>query len=102
MSVWLPLVLVLVLPSPGWAQQAGEARPPADPARTHKVEVGETLWQIAARTVGDPTLWPALYLANRDQIKDPARVYPGQELAIPEIDPARAAELRREAETLTR
>ena len=70
-------------------------------ARIHEVRPGETLWTIAAITVGDPTLWPALYLANRDQIKDPALVYPGQQLAVPEIDPEERGSLRREAETLT-
>jgi len=72
-----------------------------DAARIHEVRPGETLWRIAQLTVGDPTLWPALYLANRDQIKDPALVYPGQRLAIPEIDPKERDSLRREAETLT-
>ena len=69
-------------------------------AKTYVVREGDTLWTIAAAAIGDPTLWPALYLANRDQIKDPARVYPGQELAIPEIDPAERTALRREAEAL--
>ena len=69
--------------------------------RIHEVRSGETLWTIAEITVGDPTLWPALYLANRDQIKDPALVYPGQQLAIPEIDPKERGSLRREAESLT-
>lgn len=68
----------------------------------YQVEQGDTLWTIAARAIGDPTLWPALYLANRDQIKDPARVYPGQRLAIPEVDPAERAALRREAEALVK
>ncbi|MCP3987123.1 MAG: LysM peptidoglycan-binding domain-containing protein [bacterium] len=79
------------------AQQAA----PAEPSRTFTVQPGQSLWQIASLTVGDPTLWPALYLANRDQIKDPSRVYPGQRLAIPEIDPERADDLRREAGALT-
>ena len=70
-------------------------------AQIHEVRPGETLWTIAEITVGDPTLWPALYLANRDQIKDPALVYPGQQLAVPEIDPKERGSLRREAETLT-
>jgi nucleoid-associated protein YgaU len=70
-------------------------------ARIHEVRPGESLWTIAEITVGDPTLWPALYLANRDQIKDPALVYPGQQLAVPEIDPEEHGSLRREAETLT-
>lgn len=82
------------------AAAAGEE--PPTPERVHEVQPGETLWQIAARTVGDPTLWPALYLANRDRIKDPARVYPGQRLAIPSIDPSEHAALRREAAALTR
>jgi hypothetical protein len=75
--------------------------PAESEARIHEVRPGETLWTIAEITVGDPTLWPALYLANRDQIKDPALVYPGQQLAIPEIDPGERGSLRREAETLT-
>ena len=70
-------------------------------AEIYEVRPGETLWTIAKITVGDPTLWPALYLANRDQIKDPTLVYPGQQLAIPEIDPEERGSLRREAEALT-
>ena len=69
-------------------------------ARTHTVQSGETLWHIAKKTVGDGRLWPALYEANRDQIKDPSRVYPGQELSIPEIGAEQAEELRRETPAL--
>ena len=82
------------------AVESADPAEPTQPGRTHTVQLGETLWQIAARTVGDPTLWPALYLANRDQIKDPSRVYPGQQLAIPEIDPKRVEDLRREGGAL--
>jgi nucleoid-associated protein YgaU len=71
-----------------------------DPPRVHRVQPGETLWTIAANSVGDPRLWPAIYRANRDQIKDPALVYPGQHLAIPTIDPAMREELRGEARAL--
>ena len=53
----------------------------------HVVQPGESLWQIAAQTGGDPQLWPVLYRANRDQIKDPSRLYPGQALLIPEFPP---------------
>jgi nucleoid-associated protein YgaU len=87
-------VILLVAP---WLL-AGAATAPD--ARIHEVRPGETLWQIAQLTVGDPTLWPALYHANRDPIKDPARVYPGQRLAIPTIEPGEREALRREARTL--
>jgi nucleoid-associated protein YgaU len=54
----------------------------------HEVQPGETLWQIAAQFTGDPHQWPELYRANRDQIKDPSRLYPGQVLSIPDFDGA--------------
>ena len=51
----------------------------------HVVEPGETLWTIAEALSGDPYRWPELYRANRDQIQDPSRLYPGQQLAIPDF-----------------
>ena len=72
---------------------AGPERAP----RIHEVRPGETLSHIALYAFGDPMLWPAIYEANRDQIKDPSRVYPGQQLEIPEIDPDQVDAVRREA-----
>jgi len=69
----------------------------AESVRTHFVATGETLTHIALYRLGDPSLWPAIYEANRDQIKDPSLIYPGQELAIPSLDPARREAARREA-----
>ena len=54
-------------------------------AVSHTVKRGETLPQIAARpdVYGDALLWPLIYRANRDQIRDPKRIWPGQLLKIP-------------------
>lgn len=60
---------------------------PAAADRVHVVEPGESLWQIAGVMTGNPYRWPELYRANRDQIKDPTRLYPGQRLAVPEFGP---------------
>lgn len=51
----------------------------------HTVKRGETLPQIAAlaEVYGDASLWPLLYRANRDQIRDPRVLWPGQQLKIP-------------------
>jgi nucleoid-associated protein YgaU len=62
---------------------AEPGRAAAGPA-TVVVERGDSLARIAARALGDEALWPALYRANRDRIKDPTRVYPGQVLSLPE------------------
>lgn len=51
----------------------------------YTVKRGETLPQIAARSeiYNDQTLWPLIYRANRDQIRDPRFISPGQVLRIP-------------------
>lgn len=51
----------------------------------HTVKRGETLPQIAAlpEVYGEASLWPLLYRANRDQIRDPRVLWPGQLLKIP-------------------
>ena len=68
---------------------AGLALPALANDRVHVVRPGETLWQITEAVVGDPHRWPELYRANRDQIKDPSTLYPGQRLAIPDFPATR-------------
>ncbi len=87
--------LALVLATAG--ALAASAPSEEAPAAFHEVQPGETLWRIAADRIGDPFLWPALYRANRDQIKNPSLVYPGQRLAIPHLDAAAREALRRES-----
>jgi nucleoid-associated protein YgaU len=84
------LALALTL---GLCAAAATASSPA----LHEVQPGETLALIAGRTLGDPLLWPAIYAANRDRIKDPERVYPGQRLAIPKLSEGEREAARREA-----
>ncbi len=87
---WLAAALAAALAEPA---------PAAEP-REHVVRAGETLWSIAARrdVYGDPYLWPVIYKFNRDQIQDPARVYPGQRLVLPlEVDAETRAAARVEA-----
>ncbi|MFK5926703.1 MAG: DUF4398 domain-containing protein [Desulfuromusa sp.] len=50
-----------------------------------EVRAGENLETIAARVdvYNDALLWPLIYKANRDQIKDPKEIFLGQTLVIP-------------------
>ena len=45
----------------------------------------ECLWNIAAKKniYNDPWKWKRIYMANKDQIKNPDIIYPGQKLRIP-------------------
>lgn len=73
------------------AARAEAERKAAEKARqqplsaNHTVKRGETLPQIAAQSdvYNDASLWPLLYRANRDQIRDPRVIWPGQVLRIP-------------------
>ena len=49
------------------------------------VQAGEDLATIAARAdvYKDALLWPLIYKANRDQIKDPKEIFAGQVFVIP-------------------
>jgi nucleoid-associated protein YgaU len=52
-------------------------------ARTYTVVAGDSLSKIAKREYGDASQWTKIYEANRDQIKNPDLIYPGQTFRIP-------------------
>ena len=52
--------------------------------RTYTVVKGDSLSRIAQHQYGDANKWRKIYEANRDLIKDPDLIYPGQALKIPE------------------
>ena len=48
------------------------------------VQPGNSLWRIARRSYGRGIQYTVIYQANRDQIRDPHLIYPGQVFAVPE------------------
>ena len=50
---------------------------------TYVVASGDSLSKIAKRYYGDMNQWQRIYDANRDQIKNPDLIHPGQKLRIP-------------------
>ena len=65
---------------PAAAEPAAEAAAPI----TITVQPGFTLWAIARDTYGDGVLYVQVFEANRDKIKDPDLIYPGQVFTVPQ------------------
>lgn len=56
---------------------------PTDAAQTMVVvQPGDSLWRIARRTHGLGTAYTVIYEANKDQIRDPDLIYPGQVFSL--------------------
>lgn len=62
-------------------QQRAAATAPS--VKTYTVKRGDTLWGIAKRYYGNGAKYSQIFNANRDKIKNPNLIYPGQVLAIP-------------------
>ncbi|MGB3280399.1 MAG: LysM peptidoglycan-binding domain-containing protein [Pseudorhodobacter sp.] len=53
---------------------------------TVTVQPGFTLWAIARDRFGDGIMYVQVYEANKDRIRDPDLIYPGQVFALPDAD----------------
>jgi nucleoid-associated protein YgaU len=51
--------------------------------QTYVVKQGDTLSKIAQELYGDARLYTRIFEANRDVLKDPDKIQPGQKLRIP-------------------
>ncbi|MDP4032623.1 MAG: LysM peptidoglycan-binding domain-containing protein [Pseudorhodobacter sp.] len=73
-------------PAPAPVAPASEAKPqPAapPPPLTVTVQPGFTLWRIARENYGHGIMYVQVFEANRDKIRNPDLIYPGQVFAIP-------------------
>jgi len=53
--------------------------------QSYTVEKGDSLSKIAKRVYGKASYWRHIFEANKDNIKDPDLIYPGQVLRLPEL-----------------
>ena len=79
------LVFVLSWLFTGPVVAQAPAKPPAikpDAPARYVVKQGDTLWSIAERYLDAPWRWQELWNLNKDEIKNPNRIYPGNVLIL--------------------
>ncbi len=65
---------------PAVSQEPGAA----PPIRAVTVQKGDTLWAISRDRYGDGVLYVKVFDANRDSIRNPDLIYPGQVFSVPD------------------
>jgi len=65
------------------AGQGGPAGAVSAPAGSYTVQKGDTLSKISKQFYGDANKYKKIFDANKDQLKDPDKIQPGQVLRIP-------------------
>jgi nucleoid-associated protein YgaU len=58
-------------------------RPAAPAEQIYTVAAGDSLSKISKKLYGDANQWKRIFEANRDQLKNPDLIHPGQKLKIP-------------------
>ena len=70
-------------PRPVVVQTPSRPATTAPTTRTYTVVRGDCLWDIAKKYYGNGSQYSKIYNANRDKIKNPSLIYPGQVFVIP-------------------
>jgi nucleoid-associated protein YgaU len=69
-------------PNSAMVQQVDPPRLAENAPDRYVVVQGDTLWGIAARFLRDPYRWPDVWEPNKDRVKNPHWIYPGDVLVL--------------------
>jgi nucleoid-associated protein YgaU len=85
-----PTQIAAIQPVPETPAVATDAKPDANLTTTQQsvpsrivIQPGHNLWKLSRQIYGRGKLYTVIYQANKDQLRSPHRIYPGQILTAP-------------------
>jgi nucleoid-associated protein YgaU len=69
--------------TPAATSAATPAAPAAERVEYYEIKSGDTLSAVAKQYYGKASAYTRIFEANRELIKDPNKIYPGQKIRIP-------------------